>query len=527
MDRSASDIAGLPVSRSETRWASWLSTESWAATFLCSLLVLAIQMLPLSWDGNEINYFELAHRFVSPGDYGPYHAAFDSSNARFLGFYLIGSLAELLGFDAAMQLMRWLMVGLFAAAWTYLVRQAGLSALFSALVLAVFIFITGQSHIGGEWIFHSVETKTFAYAAILAALGSALAGRAVSMLGFAVLAVYFHFLVGGFWSLAVIALFFIHERPLDYRKLAAHLGILILLISPLIAVIGYERLWAPQVGDGEIADNLNRIYAEYRAPHHVAPFAPGQLALWMPGIFSIAGISIILALLVKYWNGSGRTLALWLLCLHAYLALALGLAFIDAQAYRLAPFYMFRPSSLILLLSLMVFAMWAEGTVNKGSISRPPVHGLALLALALMVTPPLVWKVTTLVSSPAGTLMSRLSDNEQSAVRFIRTSVPEDAVILVGSAPRQEGLLELELLTDRPTLVNFKFVPTGKQDLARWYALETWHRDIFSTEDIDCARLAEQPVDYLLLGARGSPRHSVTCGRVVFESGPVRLVELD
>src|SRR5260370_36606047 len=102
-------------------------------------------------------------------------------------------------------------------------------------MVAILVFVIGQqSYFGGEWLFFGVEAKTFAYAAVIAALALALRNRRTSALMLTVLATYFHFLVGGFWALAIVVLIALHTR--SYLRAAQFLAIYTILGLPLVGL---------------------------------------------------------------------------------------------------------------------------------------------------------------------------------------------------------------------------------------------------------------------------------------------------
>src|SRR5215216_6185814 len=69
-------------------------------TALAVAVVLTLQIEPIrGWGGNEIHYFDLGLRSVSPEQFGPNHAAFDHSVARFASFAVLGGMVEFFGYD--------------------------------------------------------------------------------------------------------------------------------------------------------------------------------------------------------------------------------------------------------------------------------------------------------------------------------------------------------------------------------------------------------------------------------------------
>src|SRR5262249_33302623 len=294
----------------------------WTAALLAALL-LYIAMAPTSWSGNEIVYFDLALRLVSPDQFGPYQAIFDSSRARDLGFLTIGSAIKLFGMEGALIFMRIVMAVLYASALAMLAKSLEISVAETMLAILAF-FDVGQSYFGGEWVFGGVEPKILAYAAVIASLALALRDRRTSALVLAVLATYFHFLVGGFWALAIVVL--IALRTGSYLRAAQFLAIYMILVLPLVGLLAYEQFFLAAEGGPNTGLSTNQIYSEIRAPHHVAPFR--QLKAWLPGIGGALGVTALLAICVRWpppppvpskSRATILLLARWLLILHAYL----------------------------------------------------------------------------------------------------------------------------------------------------------------------------------------------------------------
>src|SRR5262245_22309726 len=76
-------------------------------TALAVAIVLTLQIEPFrGWGGNEIHYFDLGLRSVSPEQFAPNHAAFDQSVARFASFAILGGAVVLFGYDLALIILR-------------------------------------------------------------------------------------------------------------------------------------------------------------------------------------------------------------------------------------------------------------------------------------------------------------------------------------------------------------------------------------------------------------------------------------
>src|SRR5262245_42156594 len=142
-------------------------------TVLAVAVVLTLQIEPFrGWGGNEIHYFDLGLRSVRPQQFGPNHAAFDHSVARFASFAILGGALVFFRYDLALIALRFCAIVAYAITFAYLARCLKLSRAETLFALMLFVLL-GQSYFAVEWMFAGVEGKVFAYAAIFAAIGLA------------------------------------------------------------------------------------------------------------------------------------------------------------------------------------------------------------------------------------------------------------------------------------------------------------------------------------------------------------------
>jgi hypothetical protein len=129
----------------------------------------------------------------------------------------------------------------------------------------------GQCYFAVEWLFAGVEGKVFAYAAILAAIGLAWRDKDLGAVGLAAAATYFHFLVGGFWAVAIIGL--IGLKTKNVRRTGGALLAYAMLCGPMLAILLGEWFFAPTPDLSDLDLTITQIYSAFRNPHHVAPFS--------------------------------------------------------------------------------------------------------------------------------------------------------------------------------------------------------------------------------------------------------------
>lgn len=459
-------------------------------------IMIGDYMLPLAWTGNEINYFDLAYRLVRPDLFTEYHAVFDSSNARFFSLYLIGQLVNVVGYEAShvvLTLLVW--VGL-SIGITSLARAAKVSL--AIVVLAIFAFFElNQALMGGEWIVEGVEAKVFAYICVLFSLAAGLKRRGTLSVILAVLATYMHFLVGGFWGLAAICLLAVQgARPQEIAKLTA---VFFALISPIFLLLLSERIGIPPLDETGVDLSVNQIYAQFRNPHHVAPFLSAEWFRegWLAGTIWTAISFSVLLFVRRSAKPAIATTILWVAGLNLYLLGALAISYFDRSSFLVAPLYLFRPASLILLLTL--FLGLQSVLQQLPAVVRGGLAGLAMVMFAVFTVPYFLDESASIVDPL--TLAEELSQPQAEVIDWLRNNTTSQEPILFSKWPDEPNQINslghgLERLTQRPTFAEFKFVPTGPVELLRWYKLIQWKNSVFEE---GCDVIADHPVAYLIM----------------------------
>lgn len=514
MDRLSTSLARA-LAAFGTPGHAWL-------TFASVLLLLLVQLAPVQWAVNELNYFDLAWRFVAPERFPAGSAVFDQSQARLLSFALLGSLIELFGADAALMITRCAIAVGFALALTALARAWSLSAA-EVLGGVTCFLILGQNYFASEFIFDAVEAKSFAYASVLAATAFLCRRKAAAALLWMGLATYFHFLVGGFWTVALFGLALLAGEA--WQRVAWLFGYYLALVAPLLALLVHERVFTGAPGGRELDASLPEIYAVFRNSHHVAPFIDlVHFGGWVPGVVAMLGASFLIAAILVPDRRIDRALSVWLLSLHGYLIVSLGVAFLDRHTHLLAPLYLFRPNALTLLLLLLILAHWL-----RRALAPAPERTVAAFALAVAVmfaAPELARVAYAVTQGPKVPALMAFEDEDAEALfAWLKANTAREDVVVLEPTPETDSLIGpwvgFERAIERPTLVNYKFVPTAKPDLVRWYRLIQWRQAVFRG---DCGRLDEQPVDYLVTVQAATRERLAACGRVLWTRGDYAVI---
>ena len=471
-----------------------LGRRFWWLALMAAILI-GPSMWPVQWSGNEINYFDLSYRFARPDTFTDHHAVFDNSYGRLVPFLLIGKTVDWLGFEGAktvLALVLWIASSLGVAA----VAQ-GMGLRVAELALGLLVFLRRQGILGNEWLFETVEAKGFAYVAVLFGLAAGLRGRWALAMVLAALATYMHFLVGGFWALAFLVLYLLKGGRL--AGALRHGLLFFVLILPVFIILLRERIGV-SVDTSGLDMTLDQIYARYSVLFHVAPLIDGITGFikdWLPGL--CAHLLLLAGLVALRDRFPDRATGRWLIGLNVYVLAALAVYMADNGSFRFAQFYLLRPEGLIYLLSLLLAAQLLFRLAD-GAVARR-LGALAVLASVLLVTPKALTNLERMAKDyPAATrMLSALTPDQRGVLDWLReNTAPGDAILVepVGRGTIMEGDPfpgGLERLSGRGFIVNFKYIPTAKADLVRWYGLIRARLDFFRG---DCAANATLGADY-------------------------------
>jgi hypothetical protein len=441
---------------------------------------------------------------------------FDASLHRMLGDVTLGELISATGYEQAQIVARLLVVVGYAFVLPALFRVFGLSTLDAALAI-MGVALIGQDIAGGEWLFGGYEAKVTAYVLVLAALRLVLTSERLTAatLLFAV-ATYEHFLVGGFWFLAAMALRLV-DVPRDLRRVTVATALFVLLITPQVGMIVGSRIADRSAAQATDVPPPDVIYSIIREPHHQSPFLSWAYfrTEWLPGY--VMAVPMLLAcgwIARRGVTRRPRVMAMWLAGLLAYLFLVLGPKFIDRHSGVLGKFYLFRPSSLILLLWLMLALAVAVEILGR----RAWMLRAALLATIVPVF------LYVQVGQVAREVVARqaLENQKRPLVAAVtRATNPGDVVLIDPDVEMQ--LLDFERRTGRASLVMWKFAPTNDAELITWYRRMKLRQDLFDKGcggDVQVTGIA-----FLLTTQMHVPRLVASCGREVYRVGQWVLLQ--
>jgi hypothetical protein len=172
----------------------------------------------------------------------------------------------------------------------------------------------------------------------------------------------------------------------------------------------------------------------------------------------------------------------------------------------------------------MLGMLWLREALT---VNAPRTFAAALIvATVAFAIPRALGIYYTVVANPQLPLIATLSSDERKLVDWVKSNTPITATIVVEpTAETDQSMrwLSFERFVGRPTLVNFKFVPSNKIDIVRWYRLIKGREALFAG---DCSRLAEFKPAYLVSVSAAGREKISRCGERAWSSGTIAVIRL-
>lgn len=493
----------------------WLDARaSPTAITLAVLPILMLLMLPTGLPTpNEEYYFQVAERFWRPERFGEYSAIFAPSYHLILSNIFIGLPTVLFGYEIGNAVLRIVTAAALAAGLGALFSAWKASALEAVIVVTVFALL-GQDLFGGEWLFLSVEGKVFAYVLVFFGLALAFRDRYTPAVCCAAAATYFHIHVGGFWMLVV--LLWMWRRNAGWSRVGKAFAGYTVAVLPLLAAILLQR-------GGEtlgVSDPRAVALQIERIAHHIAPFS-NQFILWdwSLGIVLAGGLLLALGVVAPLsTEPSAKDLNFVVRVLIAYLFVMLLVSATDVGVRVLRSFLVFRPASLTLLLALLALSLAIRGMSARKTL---------MLGITCVLLPAAVWriaqaKIEEVLLDPDPATRQDIAEVAAAA----REATTPDQIVLVHPA-HDGGKVERQLSrrAERPTLVNYRFVPSVPRFSQEWLRRLDYRAAVFET---GCRSADAYPIGVLVVrNIDLDPVVLESCGPVVWRGATHSIVSVE
>lgn len=423
---------------------------------------------------NEAHYLCRLKHFWNPG-WCAGDLFLDSAEAHVVFAWSFGWVTRWLSLAATAWTGRLLAWTLLAWAWQRLSWRLVSVRLMSVLSAALWVTLTRQAHLAGEWVVGGVEAKCFAYVFVLLALGELVDRRWNRLWLLLGAASAFHALVGG-WCVVVCGGIWLA----DGRQRAPLASMLPGLIGGgLLSLAGVlPALWLSWNELPEVVTKANQIYVFERLPHHLALLTlPREEAVER---FLRHGLLLVaLAVLqretrcVEQTDSSllasrsslltvGRFAWGAVLLAGAGLVIEVVLSNNSVWAARLLRYYWFRLTDIAVPLAAAMYAVW----LIAAGLGRRRTWAAWGLAAALLLAG---WQVTSTVRaralSPMPPADSHVRDAAawEDACRWVSENTPTDAVFLT---PRLAQSFKWR--TGRSEVVTHKDIPQDARSIVEW-----------------------------------------------------------
>jgi len=442
---------------------------------LVTLLFAAAGAWPVP-DVNETAYLTKARHYADPA-WGRGDFFLETPDAHGIFYMLMGPVAATLSLEQAAWIGRWLGWLAVAAGFRHAVVPLLAPWWPRLLAAALFSLAVRQTTAAGEWVLGGCESKVFAWALVLVAVGEIARARlplAVLALGTATAV---HPLVGGWGMIALVAVVSMSGHRLGDTGMSSsdRLGALAIGGGLLLAAAGVVPALGLSSGvDAATRAAAARIYVVERLPHHllVRLFADGfvsrhllaVLAWWLLAAARPFAPEPTPAARSRVYRFIVASLAISL----AGCGISVLEAFSPTAAYGLLRFYWFRLADILVPLGLAIAgaAVVSDGALLARLVPVRPAVSRGILAVLLALD--LVHESRHWPLSGRATLSAR-SDGKvdaaawQDACDWIVANTPADACILT---PR--GAASLTWRTGRREVVGWKNSPQDAASLVAW-----------------------------------------------------------
>ena len=423
-----------------------------------------------SLSGNEEMYYGLAKKFLDNSWNGEFSSFDYTGNYRFISDFLIGSMISLLGFKCTQIVGSIISSFILTHCFVLLLRSINLLKLEGLIGIILFILL-GQSLIGREWLFEDFEAKVFAYYFVIISLNFYVKNNLKYSLFFISIATYFHLLVGFFWFFIILLSLYDLRSLIFLKKIIKYAISYLFLTSPIMITASFGFIGSDFIQDPKLP-TPDYIYSYIRQFKMVLPFYnfSSFYISWLPGI--IAHLSVLLCILIIHLSKNSNQNKLFKLIISANLILFtfLIISFFDTDGF-FGKFYPFRISSLLFLLSIFFLISSFKKLVERNSF-------IISFICIILISP--FFLMQNLIASSYDIKNAFFHDSTKVGLyEFINITAEKNELVLIDEEI-EEKFFDFERSLNLPTLQTFKFVPSSKEALTKWYLKREFKKNIFN-----------------------------------------------
>lgn len=422
--------------------------------WLFLVIILSFNFLSFGVLPNEEHYLALAKQFMDPNWLPNSFLLNEWAGERLFYQYLAGFLLNFLSFPAAAMIGKIIIIVAISYPLSILFRNINLNNLEVLIVLQLFFF-GNQDFFAGEFIIGTFEPKALGYVFVFFSLIWFLRERLILSVLFAVIATYFHFLVGG-WFLLFLNIY----RIVYQFKLREWLILNILyfvLVAPFIIYLYQGVSHIPSEQDGL---SYNYLITAFRNPWHTIIDSTQVVGI----VSMICALLLSLLFIQKHTEGWALKLTRLNVLIMAVVLFFVVVSFFDKQ-YFFIKFFPYRPASLSLFLFVITLAVSVKNVLKADSIF---LNSSYLVFMAFLV--PVLFNTAL---EQYYSISKSKNANLPLTYEYIRTHTDrDDTFLFLGYTDPMSVKSKIEASftrhTNRDLLVLFKFAKYDEH-IYEWY----------------------------------------------------------
>lgn len=418
------------------------------------VLIFSIYYLGFIPNDNEEVYLQLAKYFIDPNWIKDSFMLSGFSGNTFLYNCIVGVFLNLFSFEVVTFLFRFILIMAFSYVLSEIYKKIKFNNL-CIMVQLIFLFFDRQSFFGGSWMFVTVEPKGFAYFFALLALYQIMNKKDYLAMLFAVIATYFHVLVG-FFMFSYIILTMVSLRKISFeniKDIALKSFVYIVLVSPFIVY-----LMANVIVDHSLKPDSNWIMSYYRNPHHTAILKSFDY-FYKNSLFGVLSAIIALIILVSLKRQRKNTYEINVLTNFGILSLLFTLILVPLSYFDktgvFLKYYPYRINTVSTFIFTLLFTKWIYDSIKNESLNRIYLYSILFISLPVLLV----------IGHRLNESLTYFKPNELNEVcYFIRDNTEKDAVIFSFNDD-----FKMTRKMDRERFISQKTAPPDFNKIHEWY----------------------------------------------------------
>ena len=376
--------------------------------------------------------------------------------------------------------------------------------MFTTIGTLSFFMLMNQQLVGGDRIFgNGFQSSAISYSFVILSISFYLRNNIKYFIFYSIVSTFLHFIIGGYWfAFCLIALFYQDKNINNFIKNSL---IYLFFCLPLLLSLYFD------IFDNQSNINqVNDIFA-FRSKHHVFPFYSFSTFLWwIPGliftfVYLIYSITAIL-------NNYEKKLNLLIIIGSFQIFIFLIISFFD-KSYFLGNIFPFRSSSVILLLTFFsIFKRVSSSNINFFLIFT------VVFTVSLNVIYPALGRI--IFDNPES-LKSGKDNSKENLYKYIKTNTKlNDVIVRVNNS---NDLSNLEIITQRPTYVHWKIIPTTSKLAIEWWGKYNLKNKLNYN---NCKNIEYNFINYIIVDPQDLSEFQ-KCGTAAYSNNKFTVIQLN